>query len=350
MPSPAPRITRLSAADRRLCHETIRAGSKSFNAASRLLPSEMRLAARALYTFCRSSDDLVDDKGNDGRASMRLRARLEAIYDGHPSDLICDRAMAAVVHTHAIPREIPLGLIEGYAWDEAGRRYRTLDDLLAYATRVAGTVGLMMTLVMGSRDRHVLARASDLGIAMQLTNIARDVGEDARNGRIYLPLDWLDEAGIDSADFLRAPAFTPALGRVVERLLAVADTYYERAATGVAGLPLDCRPAIRCASLVYRDIGRVIASNGCNSVDSRASTGTMRKLHLAARAMASPLVLRRPETLPPHASASHLIEAAALRMPVPITGLDAKLGRMIELMALSRDRRAQNSSARRMSA
>ena len=350
MPSPDPRITRLSAADRRLCHETIRAGSKSFNAASRLLPAEMRLAARALYTFCRSSDDLVDDRGNDGHASLRLRARLEAIYDGRPSDLICDRAMAAVVHTHAIPREIPLGLIEGYAWDEAGRRYRTADDLLAYATRVAGTVGLMMTLVMGSRDRHVLARASDLGLAMQLTNIARDVGEDARNGRIYLPLDWLEAEGIDPAAFAHTPVFTPALGTVVQRLLALADTYYERAATGVAGLPLDCRPAIRCALLVYRDIGRVIASNGYNSVDSRASTGTVRKLHLAARAMASPLVLRQPATLAPHVSASHLIEAAASSLPAPITGLDAKLGRMIELMAISQHRRAQSIPARRLSA
>ncbi len=340
MSANAPKITVLTAADQRQCHATIRAGSKSFNAASRLLPRNTRLAARALYTFCRSSDDLVDDAANDGSASARLRHRLEAIYRGDAADLICDRAMAAVVHGHAIPREIPLGLIEGYGWDETGRRYQSIDDLLAYATRVAGTVGLMMTLVMGSRERHVLARAADLGLAMQLTNIARDVGEDARNGRIYLPLDWLDEAGIDPEDLLEKPRFSPQLGEVVRRLLAVADELYGRAQTGIAGLPLDCRPAIRYASLVYRDIGRVIAENGYNSVDTRAHTGTFRKLHLAARAVASPLVLKPPAALDAHPSVAHLVEAAASSAAPEIRGIDAKVGRMLELMAAGHGRRS----------
>ena len=115
----------------------------------------------------------------------------------------------------------------------------SLEALHGYAARVAGTVGVMMTLLMGVRDAAALARACDLGVAMQLTNIARDVGEDARAGRLYLPLDWLDEAGVDRDRFLAAPAPSPALARVVARLLAEADRLYARAATASRG----CRRA-----------------------------------------------------------------------------------------------------------
>ena len=96
-----------------------------------------------------------------------------------------------------IPRALPEALLEGFAWDAAGRRYETLDEVEHYAARVAGCVGAMMTLVMGRRDPAILARACDLGVAMQLTNICRDVGEDARAGRLYLPLAWLRDNGID---------------------------------------------------------------------------------------------------------------------------------------------------------
>ncbi len=104
-------------------------------------------------------------------------------------------------------------LLEGFAWDAAGRRYDTLDDLLDYAARVAGAVGAMMAVLMGVRDPALLARACDLGVAMQLTNIARDVGEDARAGRLYLPLAWLREAGIDPDAFLADPALQSRFGR-----------------------------------------------------------------------------------------------------------------------------------------
>ncbi|WP_306120411.1 MULTISPECIES: phytoene/squalene synthase family protein [unclassified Roseitalea] len=329
----------LSAHDRRLCHESIRAGSKSFYAASRLLPRNERLAARALYAFCRSSDDLVDDAHNDGHASDRLRRRIELIYDGRPIDLVCDRAFAAVARTYRIPREIPLALIEGYGWDEAGRDYETLDALMDYAARVAATVGVMMTLVMGTRERAVLARAADLGLAMQLTNIARDVGEDARRGRIYLPLRWLDEAGIDPDRLRAAPRFTPALGAVVSRLLDIADQLYDRALTGVAGLPLDCRPAIRSAALIYQEIGREIRRAGCNSIDARAYTTARRKGELIAVAALAPFPLRPPMSDPPHPSVQSLVEWAADRDPSAPRGFDAKFGRMLEIMAEAHSRR-----------
>ena len=130
-----------------------------------------------------------------------------------------------------------------------------LDDVQAYAARVAGSVGAMMTVLMGIRDPATLARACDLGVAMQLTNIARDVGEDARSGRLYLPRAWLRAEGIDPDAWLAAPIFTPAIGHVVARLLRAADQLYRRAEDGIAGLPRGCRPAIFAARHIYAAIG-----------------------------------------------------------------------------------------------
>ena len=137
---------------------------------------------------------------------------------------------------------LPAALFEGFQWDCEGRRYDSLEALHGYAARVAGAVGVMMTLLMGVRDGPALARACDLGVAMQLTNIARDVGEDARSGRLYLPLDWLREVGLDADGFLAAPAPSAALAGVVARLLAEADRLYARARGGIARLPAPLPP------------------------------------------------------------------------------------------------------------
>src|SRR5262249_29646094 len=153
-------------------------------------------------------------------------------------------------------------------------------ELTGYAARVASSVGVMMTLVMGPRAAAVLSRACDLGAAMQLTNIARDVGEDARRGRLYLPTDWLAEARGDPDAFLPSPRFDERTGRVVARLLGSAGALYARADRGIASLPRDCRAAIRGALLIYADIGRVIAARGYDSVTSRAVVSTPRKLWL----------------------------------------------------------------------
>jgi len=177
------------------CREAIRQGSRSFFAASLLLPGKVRTPAYGLYAFCRLSDDAVDIEGGSSAAVERLRERLSRAYEGDPHPIAADRAMADLVRRYAIPRTVPEALLEGLAWDAEGRRYETLEGLHDYAARVAGTVGVMMTLIMGARDPQALARACDLGSAMQLTNIARDVGEDARAGRLYLPLLWLREAG-----------------------------------------------------------------------------------------------------------------------------------------------------------
>ncbi len=202
------------------CREILREGSKSFHAASLLLPARVRAPASAVYAFCRVADDAVDAVSpREAPASLeRLRGRLDRAYAGAPNDHPVDRAFADVVRRYDIPRAVPDALLEGFAWDVEGRRYETLSDVLAYSARVASAVGVMMTLLMGPRARGVHARACDLGAAMQLTNICRDVGEDARNGRVYLPTDWLVEEGIDPDAFVRDPRFTPALGRVVRRL------------------------------------------------------------------------------------------------------------------------------------
>ncbi len=176
-------------------------------------------------------------------------------------------------------------LLEGFAWDAEGRRYESLSELTGYAARVAGTVGAMMTVLMGVRAPEVLARACDLGVAMQLTNIARDVGEDAYAGRLYVPREWLREAGVDEAAFLARPRFSQGVAVVVERLLRYARALYRRAAPGISALPRDCRAAIRAASTIYAEIGREVERRGFDSVGARAVVPGARKLCLVVCAL-----------------------------------------------------------------
>ncbi len=266
------------------CTRLMAGGSKSFFAASRVLPARVRAPAAALYAFCRVADDAIDGSAEPRAALDDLSERLDAIYAGRPQAHLADRALAGVVAGFALPRPLLDALLEGFAWDAAGRRYATLAELHDYGARVAGSVGAMMGVVMEARDRRTLARACELGLAMQLTNIARDVGEDARHGRLYLPLEWLREAGIEPEAWLAAPRFHGALAGVVQRLLDEADRLYARAECGVAALPRDCRPGIQAARLVYAEIGRAVRRQGLDSVSRRAVVGTRRKLVLMARA------------------------------------------------------------------
>jgi phytoene synthase len=266
-------------ADVAACTSLLRAGSKSFATAAALLPARVRDSATVLYAFCRVADDAVDRAPDVSAATIAmLRGRLDRAYAGRPDDDPVDRALARVVVRERVPQALLDALLEGMAWDAAGRRYETLDALYAYAARVAGAVGAMMTVVMGRRQPDVVARACDLGVAMQLTNIARDVGEDARSGRVYLPLAWLADAGIDVDAFLAAPGHGPALAGVIERLLAAAADLYERSDAGIPELPEDCRVAIRAARLIYADIGRAVADAGYDAVTRRAVVPGWRKL------------------------------------------------------------------------
>jgi phytoene synthase len=275
----------LLAADVAHCRRLLRRGSRSFSAAARLLPSRTRDAIAAIYAFCRTADDLVDGGGASRWTLIHLRQRLDGIYGVATPDDPVDRALHAVVRHHAIPRAVFDALIEGFAWELEGRRYERIEDVRAYGMRVAGTVGLAVAHVFGPRDPETLARACDLGVAMQLTNIARDVGEDAAAGRLYLPLEWMREAGMDPEDWMRRPRHSEALGSVVRRLLAEADRLYRRAESGIDRLPSRARWAIRAARLIYADIGRVVAERGYDSVSARAFTTGRRKVRLAVRAM-----------------------------------------------------------------
>jgi phytoene synthase len=276
---------RSNSADMTACRALLKGGSRTFHAASKVLPRRVSDPAIALYAFCRLADDAVDLGNNRAAAVERLKDRLDRAYRGQPVDFAADRAFAQVVARFSIPRELPEALLEGLAWDAEGRRYETLSDLYSYAARVAGAVGAMMTLVMGQRAPEIVARACDLGVAMQLTNIARDVGEDARAGRLYLPVEWLRDAGIDPDAWLAKPVFTSEIALIVRRLLDAADALYGRATWGIAHLPMSCRPGIYAARALYAEIGREVERGGLDSISRRAVVSANRKLSVLARTL-----------------------------------------------------------------
>lgn len=289
----------------------LRGGSRSFSVASLLLPRSVREPAIALYAFCRLADDAIDLDGGSGNALAMLQDRLELAYAGRPRDYPADRALADIVRRFSIPRALPEALLEGFAWDANARRYHDIADLTAYAVRVAGTVGAMMAIIMGVRAPDAVARACDLGVAMQFSNIARDVGEDALAGRLYLPRLWMAEAGIDPDAWLARPIFSEDLGGVVHRLLDHARAHYARADAGIRQLPLACRPAIGAARALYSEIGNEVQRRGGNSVASRAVVRAPRKILALARGVAASF---RPDaSLPSHAlpQARFLVEAVA---------------------------------------
>jgi phytoene synthase len=305
------------AKDRAECRASIRQGSRTFFGASLLLPASVREPAYGLYAFCRLSDDAIDLTNGSLAALTRLQDRLARIYGTTPSPIAADRAMADIVRLFAIPRALPEALLEGLAWDTQSRRYEDLTDLFDYAARVAGTVGVMMTLIMGVRTPEALARACDLGIAMQLSNIARDVGEDARAGRLYLPLQWMREAGIAPERFLANPIMSDALRGVIARLLSEADRLYDRARRGIACLPLSCRPAILSAAMLYAEIGRELEKLSHDSIAHRAHVSGMRKLQLLTQALATVPQLKDESSIPPLQAVHFLIDAVAAS-PLPL--------------------------------
>lgn len=323
------------------CRAAIRHGSRSFHAASLLLPARVRDPALALYAFCRHADDSVDNGAAPGRVDA-LGARLDRAYAGRPRNDPVERAFTVLVAERDLPRALPDALLDGFAWDEAGRRCATFSDLCAYAARVGGSVGAMMSVIMGVRDCDALARACDLGVAMQLTNVARDVGEDAAAGRLYLPLSWLREAGLDPDALPADPRPDPRVAAVVRRLLDAADPLYRRGEAGVAALPVACRPGIMAASRIYAGIGRRIAAAGHDSLTRRARTSTGEKLALVAGATARVAALGalpRPAALkaPPLPETAFLVEAAAAAAPVWGAG---RAGTVVSILAqlASRDR------------
>lgn len=306
--------------DLEACREAIRHGSLSFHAASKLLPRKVRDPALALYAFCRLADDEVDLKAEKATAVLRLRDRLDAVYAGRPRDAAPDRAFASVVERFEMPRALPDALLEGLAWDAEVRTYATLADVRAYSARVAAAVGVMMSVLMEVRDPDALARACDLGVAMQLTNIARDVGEDALEGRLYLPTEWLDEAGIDRRKFLAQPQGTKAIRAMVRQLVMEANRLYYRSEAGIGALPLSSRSGIFAARLIYSGIGGRLTAMGYDSVRTRARTGKAQKIGWLAQAAlraGATVIMPRSAILyaPVLPECRFLVDAAAAKAP-----------------------------------
>lgn len=335
--------------DLEACRAAIRHGSKSFHAASLLLPRRVRDPAIALYAFCRLADDAVDLNAEKPAAVLSLHDRLDRAYAGRPVDSPADRAFAAMVEAHDMPRALPEALLEGFAWDATGRRYADLSELRAYAARVAASVGAMMTVLMGVRHADTLARACDLGVAMQLTNIARDVGEDAREGRLYLPLDWLESAGIDPDALLADARPGPEMAALVARLLSEANRLYLRSEAGIAVLPASSRPAIYAARLIYAEIGSRIRVQGYDSISRRAITTGRRKIALAGSALARAAMasaMPRSAVLhaPPLPETAFLVDAARDRSaPDPV-----RIDHLTSIFSDLRQRDAERSLAFRV--
>jgi len=276
--------------------QAIAQGSKSFAAAARLFDPATRADAVMLYAWCRHCDDVVDGQElGHGRIAQAAspQERLDALFEqtarayrGAPSRHPAFAAFAEVVRRHAIPERYPLDLLEGFRMDVEGHSYARLDDTLTYCYHVAGVVGVMMALIMGVREREVLDRACDLGLAFQLTNIARDVVEDAGNGRLYLPADLLAAEGVAPAA-VGAPQNRAAVARVVARLLDAAEPYYDQALIGMRALPWRSACAIGAARAVYRAIGTGVRRRGAAAWDRRVSTSTAQKLALLLSGIAA---------------------------------------------------------------
>lgn len=278
--------------------EAIAEGSKSFALASLLFRPQMKRHAHMLYAWCRHCDDVIDGQNlgfavNEDPNSPHIPREEDLHYlrqttlgaiAGKPMTEPAFMAFQEVALATNMPPEHPLDLLRGFQMDVEQRQYRTLNDTLEYCYHVAGVVGVMMAIIMGvdQDDDDTLDRAADLGIAFQLTNICRDIIDDAQIGRVYLPADWLAEEGVAaSPEAVLERNNRNAVWNVALRVLEEADQYYRSSGPGVRRLPIRAGFAVAAARGVYRDIGRVVRKRGTAAWDERARTSRRRKLVLA---------------------------------------------------------------------
>jgi len=282
---------------------TIRVGSKSFAAAARLFSGDVRRSVLMLYAWCRHCDDTIDGQelgfrtgaaANPADVRRQLVLLRELTRRAYAGEAMMDAAFAAfqeVALRHAIDPRFAFDHLAGFAMDVEDTHYETIDDLLRYCYHVAGVVGLMMAAIMDVQDEALLDRACDLGLAFQLTNIARDIVEDAEAGRCYVPAEWLRAAGIPRQE-IALPRHRTALATIAARLVDHAEPYYDSAAAGVAALPLRSAWAIATARNVYRQIGIDLQRRGARAWDERVGTSKAAKLRLLARGGISALTRR----------------------------------------------------------
>ncbi len=297
MPAPA-----LAALYRKAAEATAE-GSKSFYFATRFFPPDLAAAAHAVYWFCRYTDDLVDECANveEGRRQLEdWAARFSEAARSGTADHPVLRVFLDTVQRYEIPLEYPLELIEGMRMDLNQTRYETFDGLRVFCYRVASVVGLMMCWVIGfenPEDREkALPYAIDLGIALQLTNILRDIGEDLGRNRLYLPLEDLRRFGY-SEDDLRAHRRTPAFTELMRFQAARARSYYERGNAGITLLHRRGRFAVEIASDVYREILNRIEDSQFDVFEHRTVVPAVRKYWITFRNMALPMARSYAPTL-----------------------------------------------------
>ena len=268
------------------CQDKAAASGSSFYYSFMFLPAARRRAITALYAYCREVDDVVDECTDPGVARTKLawwRDEVARLYAGNPQHPVA-RALADVVRPFGITQDQLLTVIDGMAMDLDYNRYPDFDTLKVYCHRVAGIVGLMSARIFGYTDPRTLDYAADLGLAFQLTNIIRDVGEDARRNRVYLPLDELAAAGLDAAQIVHGSggdgdAFRQLMARQVDRALATYDQAFTK-------LPAQDRkaqlPGIIMAA-IYRTLLEEIRADGCRVLTHRTSLTPLWKLWIAWR-------------------------------------------------------------------
>jgi phytoene synthase len=264
------------------CREIVRRNSKSFSLSSRFLPPDKRRAVWAVYAFCRTADDIVDRVADPAERLAAIDAweqQLRAAYDGRATDPIYI-ALADAIARYELPLDAALDLLRGARIDITVDRYENYAGLSEYCYLVASTVGVLMVPVLGPIAGDATEYAVTLGQAMQLTNIIRDVGEDARMGRIYLPADEMSLFRYSEADLFAGVVNEPfrALLRFqIERARAL----YRAAEPGIAKLTPDSRYAVRLALNVYRGILDAVEANGYDVFTKRAYVSRYEKLRSA---------------------------------------------------------------------
>jgi phytoene synthase len=277
------------------CRSVIDKHSKSFSLASRLLPRRTADSVAVVYAWCRRADDAIDLSAanvNETEAPCaalsRLRHELTSIYAGEVQQDPVLAAFGGVLRAHQIPMHYPAELLAGMDMDVNGHEYATLDELLIYGYRVASTVGLMLCHVLGVSQVSALRHAAHLGLAMQLTNICRDVVEDWQRGRLYLPAALLARHGVTHLRPGHGQAFPDAAVEgcrgAIEELLALAGRYYESSDAGLEYLSLRSAVSVNAARRIYSAIGNKIAGQGHDPRAPRAIVPNLEKLLFCAAA------------------------------------------------------------------
>jgi phytoene synthase len=261
--------------------ETMAQGSASFRAATRLFDRPLREDVWALYAWCRYCDDEID--GQELGHGFQPMTRDERLARLQPTAEPPFQALERVASHHALDDQWPQELLDGFAMDVEERRYRTTDELLEYCWGVAGVVGVMMAAIMGATTTPVLRRAQDLGLAFQLTNIVRDIMEDAEAGRLYVPEQTLARAGAPANPAALTQARREAVFQAALELLDLAEAYYASSRAGLRALPFRAALATAAARGVYREIGRRIRRAGPHALDARMTVPRRIKLFLVLR-------------------------------------------------------------------